>query len=441
MILHSHSLYLKDSFSYIIFGNTISNPGWLAQVILAFIHDYGSWIAIKLANGFLFSGAFVIPGLIALKVSRFTRESSLFSVLFAVAIGFLVAASNSSARPQVFAVFCFSILFFIIRSGLRNKHILFIALPLCLFWQNAHPSLSLAIMLLGTESLAGLHCRIIGVCNKDITFIIFLLLMIIPIYFLTPESTNIFNVTANNIIISKEYLGISEWMPPWHRSVFEAMSCFWLIFGFTIYGLFRVGWRGVNLQDLYLSVVFCMLSLYASRFCLFWAIVSIPLWSTLIDSLKPAHLFNWPVNSKITALKAFGVFSLSIMLLSALATISPTLSNQLPLKGVEVLNKTPNVNRVYNYREWGGPLIYTGYPKWTVMIDGRLYLYDLQHWNNYVSEASGKVYLDDIIERHKPSAFFLHPTFHEGLIRQIENTSNWKNIYSDSSCIIYLPLE
>jgi hypothetical protein len=440
IVLNSHSLFLNDSFSYLIYGKEIPNPGWLAQLIFAFLHDHGSWRAIKLTNGILFSGAFFITGFTALIGSSDKNNFNLFCLLLAVSMGFLVAANSSSARPQVFAVFCFALLFFIIRSGLRKEFKLFFALPVCLFWQNTHPSLSLAIVLVGTEILSNLYARINGINNRNIMILVVLLIFILPIQTLTPESTNIFNLNMTNFIVSRKYLGISEWMPPWHQSVFEAMICFWLLLVFTIFGLVRVGFRGVNIQDLFLSSVFCILALCASRFCLFWAIVSIPLWNKLINSLKPANLFNWSFNSNISAYRASCLLSLSIIVFSVLATISPTLSDRLPLKGIEVLKSVENIHRVYNYREWGGPLIYAGYAQWTVMIDGRLYLYDLQHWNNYIREASGEMQLDDIIEKHNPSAFFLHPTFHVALILLLENSSDWEKVYSDSSSIIYLPI-
>jgi hypothetical protein len=95
--------------------------------------------------------------------------------------------------------------------------------------------------------------------------------------------------------------------------------------------------------------------------------------------------------------------------------------------------------RVYNYREWGGPLILEGTPDWQIAIDGRLYLFpDEEEWREYNDAALGRVPLDELVRRHQPDAFFLRPTFHAGLVERLRAAPDWRAVYQDDVSVIFI---
>jgi hypothetical protein len=109
------------------------------------------------------------------------------------------------------------------------------------------------------------------------------------------------------------------------------------------------------------------------------------------------------------------------------------------MQGISYLKSVLVHGRIYNYREYGGPLIFAGYPDWQVGLDGRLYLYDKAVWRDYNNAALGKVPLQELVARHQPDAFFLHPRFHKQLIEMLRRSQAWCKFYSDAQCIIFLP--
>ena len=107
-------------------------------------------------------------------------------------------------------------------------------------------------------------------------------------------------------------------------------------------------------------------------------------------------------------------------------------------EGLAQLRSVVPQGRIYNYREWGGPLILAGHPDWQVAIDGRLYLYDESDWDRYNSAALGEVPVAELEEQYQPDAFFLKPSFHVNLIELLSETPRWREAYSDDNCSIFV---
>jgi hypothetical protein len=95
--------------------------------------------------------------------------------------------------------------------------------------------------------------------------------------------------------------------------------------------------------------------------------------------------------------------------------------------------------RIYNYREWGGPLILAGHPDWQVAIDGRLYLFGEDDWRAYHEAALGRISPDELARRYNVDAFFLHPSYHHRLIARLRETGSWREVHADDYCVIFSP--
>jgi hypothetical protein len=111
----------------------------------------------------------------------------------------------------------------------------------------------------------------------------------------------------------------------------------------------------------------------------------------------------------------------------------------IPAQGIAILKSVLARGRIYNYPVWGGPLIFAGYPQWQVIVDGRLYLYEKAFWIDYFNSAQGKIPLQELVTRHRPDAFFLHPKFHQQLIEMLRQSQAWCKLYGDAQCSIFLP--
>ena len=126
--------------------------------------------------------------------------------------------------------------------------------------------------------------------------------------------------------------------------------------------------------DLALFFSITALSIYASRFTIFWAVAMIPTWARWIEKARPKNFFNFSNNIKVKK-KAYFAVVLSSLILDIsvpLLTRDSVIDKEIPMEGILQLKTLLPAGRIYNYREWGGPLILEGYPRWKLAIDCRV---------------------------------------------------------------------
>ena len=442
LMLDQGHLVTADSFTFTHAGAAVPCVGWLAQIIFAGLYDLGSWRAVQIAHVVLFAGAFWVAGRSAVDGAPRQRCGiGLFSLLFALFFGFIAGGSNSMVRPQSFGIFCFAVLLYVVRSEWRLRSKVLLLVPLLLVWQNTHPS-----VLIGggaVAALAGAHwlSRFRGSRSAAPWGLTGIVVLIAVAQFATPMGWHILETSATNVRVARDLLGVSEWLPPWDASVRGAMVGFGLAALVTIGLLIRLRFR-VRLEDAALCAALTLLSLSAARFVLFWAVAMVPVWSRWIEQSKPDGVFAWrgdlPVGRIRSALFAgFGV---------PLALVLPTLlqggvADEFALgAGMTRLREVVPQGRIYNYREWGGPLILAGHPDWQVAIDGRLYLFGEDDWHAYHEAALGRISPDDLARRYDVDAFFLHPSYHHRLIAQLREAGTWREVHADNYCVIFSPV-
>ncbi len=97
------------------------------------------------------------------------------------------------------------------------------------------------------------------------------------------------------------------------------------------------------------------------------------------------------------------------------------------------------MRRVYNYREWGGLLTYYGKNlERKIGLDGRLYLYSKDMFQDYMNEALGHVSISKLEELYNPDAMFLHSGYHSALIDLVKKHSNWELVCQDGESNLYI---
>jgi hypothetical protein len=203
---------------------------------------------------------------------------------------------------------------------------------------------------------------------------------------------------------------------------------------------FRARFR-VRLEDAALCAALGLLSLSAARFVLFWAVAMVPVWSRWIEQSKPDGFFSWRGDQPVGRIRS----ALLAGLVVPLALVLPTLlqggvTDEFALgAGITRLREVVPQGRIYNYREWGGPLILAGHPNWRVAIDGRLYLFGDDDWHAYHEAALGRISPDDVARRYDVDAFFLHPSYHHRLIGQLRAARTWREVHADDNCVIFSP--
>ena len=442
LLLETGAFLRTEPFSYLHLGQMIQNPGWLAQFCFACAYSWGGWLLLKIVYGMLFASACLFSVLRAEGRIRRTGGAPRYFCLGAgLAIALLTAASNTSVRPQGIALLCFTVLLYLLEfCSFRSKTILGIGV-LGLVWQNAHSSLSLAIGAVGVYFIP--DCIAVIRKQQSGSRLLFLLSAVFVLgvcQLLTPLGTAIFQLGAANVAVSKNLLHVTEWLPPWDIRVRDAMYGFWFSIGVSLLSLLVLRGRS-GLRECCECICYSLIALFAARFALFYAIALIPVWSIWFERSLSAKWFAWKPQRpfQFDTLTAIAFAFVAVLACSIpLAASFPKVDPSIPLDGIAFLREHLPEGRVFNYREWGGPLELLGNPQWQVHIDGRLYLYTKEDWRSYALAADGKIPIEDLERDFKPDAFFLHDSFHRNLKALLFIRPEWKEVYHNPPCSIFL---
>jgi hypothetical protein len=311
--------------------------------------------------------------------------------------------------------------------------------PVLLVWQNCHASVVVGAVaiaaLAGAEAVRYLFRRDRG----KFLPLAGLLAAVLASQFATPAGSTVLALSRENLEASRSWVRASEWLPPWAPEVRGATLPFWVALGFSLALLLYLKCR-VALADLSVFLVMTLLALSAARLVLFWGVAMVPVWVRWVERAKPARLFGWRgdglvgLHASLPALAAAAVIALGAP--PALGT--PFMSPEIPIEGINQLKAALPAGAIYNYREWGGPLILAGPPGWRVAIDGRLYLFSKDEWSDYNNTARGEVSLQEVVRRHRPDAFFLRCSFHGPLIQCLRQSPGWRELYVDDMCSVFI---
>ena len=460
-----------DQFTYTHAGEPAPAIYALAQVLYALLYQWGGWHLVRVVHQLAFVGSLWV----AAATCQRDRTSPL-SVSIAMALGFFVMLPNADLRPQSFGLLGFATLLALARGRLPFWAKMAIAAPLLLVWQNMHPS-----VLLGTAALGGLagadivsrfsrsrvgghpaepvgdpdcnepgHPRITEdssdrTCNHGSSWeLIVLSLLPLALQFATPEGRHILAVSRNNVLISREVLRVGEWLSPWDPKVVQAVSSFWVVLLGSLIAMVwfrtRVSWR-----DRGLFIVMTILSLYATRFIIFWAVALVPFWAEIVEQLVPAGAFTWArgrgEQTGRSGRSLVGLFGGAAIVFGVLPErFLPILEPGIPVDGVQALRAhLPGAARIYNDYIWAGPLILGGPRGWRVAVDGRLYFFpDPAEWRSIEDASAGRISVEELERRHRPDAFFLYPFLNESLIRNLSSCPRWRVCYSGPTCVAFV---
>ncbi len=454
LFLNQGKFVTTEHFSYLHFGQHSANPYWLAQVLFCLIYQLGGWSALRWFHNIIF----VLPFLIAAASpssgeKTFGPTPALFSITAAVMLGFLSSLGGGNLRPQEFALLSFSLSMYILRSEQLTLVKVLMCAVLGVIWQNCHPSIILGVLAALLTVIQQLLERK-HFWRQNTFWGLVLVLFLSAAQFAGPEGWRIIATARANLNISRYVLHIWEWQPPWDISAIKYIYLYWLALLITVLsisrinpGMFALGKdslvKFIGANNLVFIIPYTALTLYAARFAPFWAIVMIPFWISFFEQLRPRWLVSSPSSSKASANLCIRVTAASISLILFSVIFSPSsekiLQAGIPLSAIEFLKKKVPAGRIYNDRDWGGALMFYGYPQWQVTIDGRLYLYSEQEWREYYQAALGQLDLEELVNKHQPQAFFVHKGFHEGLVRLLDHSPAWEEAFSQDQCVIFLP--
>jgi hypothetical protein len=437
IMLDEGRIPVEDRFTYTHPGAPVPPIGWLAQGLFASLYSLGGWRLTRLGHHFTLIGA-----LLTAAASCRRRLTTPFSTAVAMTIGFLVMLSNADLRPQSLALVSFTALLAVARGDLPYRTKLAIAAPLVVVWQNMHPS-----VIVGAMALAGLSAADFiegGRQRTDCWKMGVLTLLAASAQFATPLGAGVLAVARNNLRIGRDVLHIPEWGPPWSPSVVADVGPYWIALVGSLIAIAWL-WRQVPPRDRALVIVMTVLSFYAARFIIFWAVALVPFWAQVVERIIPTGMFAWARGDEerwVPMRRATFVLSVEAAVLLGVhpAHLRPIIEREIPLEGVRALRAAlPADARIYNDYVWAGPLILEGSAGWRIAVDGRLYFFpDPAEWQSIADARSGRISIDELERTHRPDAFFLYAAEAKPLIDMLSSCPRWRTCYRGPTCVAFV---
>ncbi len=434
LALEQGRLIRSDPFTATHGGESVAPVAWLSQILYYGIYRIGSWRLLHQTNALVFAGGL----LLASWTARGRGQSALAGIL-GLSLGFLVAAPHCEIRPQTFALFCFAAVHLLAEAEVRPWRRLVLAAAVLVFWQNAHPSVLLGAAVLGARAGAGWLGHLRGGRAAKPWSLTMLCLIAVLSSVATPLGPGVFEISRRNAAVSRQ-LGISEWMPLWNPAAWDAGAWIvWLALGVSLVLAVRVR-RVVRREDLAAFLVLAAMSLLVYRLSLFLAAGMIPVWSRWIQAAWYADSPSQTSGQGVRPWLAWGAVAAGLLCALPVPRLLHwrVFDEPLPFAAVKQIRQIGVRGTIYNYREWGGLLIWEGYPDWKVTIDGRLYLFGEAEWDRYRAIASGRVPVAEVERLYGPDAFFLRPTHDRNLVALLQESSRWQEAYADRDAIVFV---
>jgi hypothetical protein len=295
-----------------------------------------------------------------------------------------------------------------------------------ILWQNLHPSVSVAAIGAGGAFVAGLiAARLkrhpipwseLGVAVAAGVAVV-----------CTPAGLAVVPAAEKNAEICRA-LEVAEWLPAWdpanHRTAIPGLGALLL----TIW-LARRNRGRIDPGDAGRALALGLMTLFAYRFAVFWAVAMVPVWMALLsppESEKPPRRMLVP-----------GIIILFAALILPHLTGRQLFAEYLPLDGITRLREAEVRGPIYCHPKWGGPLIGLGSPDWRVTLDGRYYVYTPEEWAAYLAAVRGQTPLAEIETAYRPAAFFLRPDAEPALVAEL-SASGWSKLYADPWCVVFV---
>jgi hypothetical protein len=410
----------QEPFAATHLGQSLPTFAWLGQAVMAAARLAAGWTGLRVFDALCWLGGFLA---VAWACRR--RGGSALGVLMALAVAFLAGVPTASLRPQSFAALCFGLLLALLRLELRPWRTTLLAVPLLLAWQNLHPSVSVAVFALaargGIEWWRWLRQR--GELPWESTFLV---VLAAAAMLATPDSWSIFRLSAENARASVA-MEVNEWLPLWYDAgrliavpvLSAAAVTSWVVIRNR---------QQVECAELAAAVVLFVMTVFAYRFVLFWAIALIPL---IARAVPPA-----PVERRLPEwLAPLGLVITAIIVPVAVPT---RFERTIPLGAVNALRESGARGTIFAHFPWGGPALDAGYPDWRVAYDGRYYRYTPQEWDRYRRICEGKIGLAEIDQQYHPVGFILSPDWTPALIEALRaDKRGWRQLYADRSAVVF----
>ena len=445
-ILNTLSIPRYDIFSFITPPIPWTAHEWLAEVIMAVVHQSFGLTGIALFFSFLIALVYYL-------LFRMLRTYN-GNILFSVAVAVLVIASSPMhwlARPHIFT-HLFLIIWYIVLDGYQSGKFnrLFI-LPLSLLlWVNLHGGFITGLILLGIYVFGNLleayfahgaeRAAARGKARELGMVAFFCLLACLA----NPRGYHIllfpFNVVSNKYLMDH----VQEFIAP---NFHEPLVVKYLLF--LLIGLLAAARKRLDAIELLLIIVFLNMALFSIRHVPLFALIIAPIIVRQGEAVFGACTGRF---ARFARKKGEGIASVDsmsrgiiwpatgvtiVLIFAATGRIHFDFDPKIkPVAAVEFLNREPIAGNMFNNDQIGGYIIYAANPNYKVFFDGRSDMYGISRMKEYNKITGFEPGWDKVLEKYGITWIIFDAK--SALSRYLLENTGWRLIYADKVANIFV---
>ncbi len=466
-ILQTKQWVYTDYFSHSGFGKPWFAWEWLADIVMALIHQSTG------LNGIVVWANLTFAAVLALLFRWVTqRGGNIFFCFTFTLVGGLAASVHSLARPHLFTLL-FTLIWYMLMERIRTKQagkLYWIWSLLLLVWVNLHPGFVIGLIL---PVIFAVGSYLSAVCSREEAiraeqwilsrrFAILALLSFL-MSLLNPYGLDLYRHISESYFHS-QFLSdhVNEWTSPDFHAPITKFYEFILLASLVV---FAVSYRRLNFSEIGLVVFFTHLSLYSRRHIPLYVVIVMPLimrhLTECLTALESEQFIKPWLRRK---LEGFNTFSKGILLFECqfkgllipcgTACILVVLClnrgywagekvldanfdpSRFPIRAAEFIESFKPKGKVFTTDSWGGFVIYRFHPRYGVFIDGRSDMYGQRFIEQYLKVRDLNYEWKEVLEEYRIEWILL--PVHYGLATTLKELRGWKSVYDDQNAIIFV---
>ena len=378
------------------------------------------------------------------------------NILVALVVLIFTAASSQMhwlARPHIFSLL-FVLVWYCLLDAYQydGKNILYLQVPLLLFWVNMHGGFIAGFILNGIYIIGNFVAFFDSkdlersIHRKKAVFLALTTAACLVVTLINPYGYQIllfpFKLVSEKFIMNN----IGEFLSPNFHILWAIPFEAFLLFTLTVLAL---SIKRLNLVELLLTLLFLHMSLYSARYIPLFGIIVAPIVTKQFGQLledpkgklvvfirKKAAGF-----SKIDASASNFVWPAIGLIVVVLLAYSGRLvhnfdENIKPIAASKFLEQEPIAGNMFNNDEFGDYLIYRNYPAYKVFFDGRNDMYGVERFKEYIKVANFEPGWERKLEKYSITWIIFNSD--SALSRFLIQNRDWSLIYADKVASIFL---
>ncbi len=426
IIWHTHQIPAVDTFSYTQSGQPIFYQSWLSSLIFYSIQKSLGVDGIFLLRGLLLWITYGILWIMCRKSGSGPRISTALVLTAALA-----GSGNWAHRPQLLVYPLFVLTLYLLwDNDLPPRRLVWLPV-IALIWVNLHGSFPLFFALTGIAWLTRPAWRRPLGWTLTVSLIATLA---------NPHGWRAWQYVFHMLSDPSSQRFSMEWHPPVNDGWQMGLFFFWLL---ALPLLTHFSTQRWHLRQWLWYLGFGWLALSGVRYVIWLLFLLAPLsarlladWRSRLDAW-PAEIhppFNWTVTAALLLLP--GMFLPGLRTAFIPAEILPVYAN-VPETAVRFLAEQELPGHLWADLDYNAYLIYA-LPQKPVWIDTRFELYPPEQWLRYRQIAEARFGWDAALAQDNIQTLLLAPQREPDLIRAVEASPGWTQIYQDPQAVIYV---